>query len=45
MTVTILCLDSSAYFHLFLLPFLFFRLCLLLILVSFDIDPVLLVLD
>ncbi len=31
--------------HLLLLPFLFFVLCLLLLLVSLDIDPVLLVLD
>ncbi len=33
-----------AYFHLLLLPFLFFGLCLLLLLVSLNIDPVLFVL-
>ncbi len=38
-------LPIIAYFHLFLLPFLFFGLCLLLLLVSLDIDPVLFVLD
>ncbi len=38
-------LPCIAYFHLLLLPFLFFGLCLLLLLVSLDIDPVLFVLD
>ncbi len=38
-------LPCIAYFHLLLLPFLFFGFCLLLLLVSFDIDPVLFVLD
>ncbi len=38
-------LPCIAYFHLLLLPFLVFVLCLLLLLVSLDIDPVLFVLD
>ncbi len=38
-------LPCIAYLHLFLLPFLFFDLSVLLILVSLDIDPVFFVLD
>ncbi len=38
-------LPCIAYFQFLLLPFLFFGLCLLLLLVSLDIDPILFVLD